>query len=62
MEIWQQEALSRRRPPALGLCQCCGEPVQTEQYLDLRPFGLQAVACERCVDRNLHSSERRNDA
>lgn len=51
MEPWQQEAL-RRRPVKLR-CRCCDEPVNTEQYLDLTPFGLQAVACERCVYHNL---------
>lgn len=61
MEPWQQEALRQQRPCGLAICQCCGEPVRTPWYLDLEPFGLSAVACERCVDRNLRSNERRND-
>lgn len=52
MEPWQEEALRKRRGKAH--CRCCDEPVDTEQYLDLSPFGLQAVACERCVYKHLH--------
>lgn len=33
-------------------CVCCDEPVTTELYLDLEPFGLKGIACERCRDRN----------
>ena len=32
-------------------CQSCGEPILTELILDLRPFGIAAFACQRCVDR-----------
>lgn len=37
-----------RRP----CCECCGEHILTERYLDLSPFGINGVVCERCVDRN----------
>ena len=37
-----------RRP----CCECCGEHILTESYLDLSPFGLSGVACERCIERN----------
>ena len=55
MEPWQQEALHRlqleRKPRPL--CRCCGEPIETELCLDLEPFGIRAVACEDCVNRQL---------
>lgn len=35
-------------------CQCCGCPVISETYLDLEPFGLKGVACERCIEGNTH--------
>ena len=47
MEPWQQELLNRaraERQPRL-MCQCCGEAVETELYLDLEPFGIRAAAC-----------------
>ena len=37
----------------LPRCACCGEPIESEKYLDLEPFGLQDRACEGCV--RLHS-------
>lgn len=37
-----------RRP----CCKGCGERILTESYLDLSPFGVNGVACERCVDRH----------
>lgn len=60
MESWQQEAL-RQRSTRMGWCQCCGRPIQSEWYLDLAPFGLAAAACEGCVERHMHSNERRSD-
>ena len=36
------------------VCVRCGEPVVTEQYLDLEPFGLRGIACGRCRDRCSH--------
>lgn len=47
-----------RRP----CCECCGEHIQSESYLDLSPFGLNGVACERCVDRNTASTADLDDA
>lgn len=38
-----------RRP----CCQRCGQHILSEKYLDLSPFGINGVACERCVDRNM---------
>lgn len=43
-------AMVMRRPR----CECCGLPVTTDQYLDLEPFGLKGIACERCRDGNSH--------
>ena len=59
MEPWQQELLYRARAEQLPrlMCQCCGEAVETELYLDLEPFGIRAVACERCVERNWYPTE-----
>lgn len=37
-----------RRP----CCECCGEHILSECYLDLSPFGLNGIACERCVKNN----------
>ena len=61
MEPWQEEQLyqmaleiRRQRRPR---CVCCDEPVATECYLDLAPFGLMGVACENCVDSNLAETE-----
>ena len=44
----RQTRLAKKRPQ----CQGCGEPIQTETALDLRPFGLAGFACQRCVDRH----------
>ena len=54
MEPWQQEALrelllSKRLRPT---CRCCGQPIDSDRYLDLEDFGIRAAACEDCVDRN----------
>lgn len=35
-------------------CLRCQEPVDTESYLDLMPFGIAGIACEKCVRRNSH--------
>ena len=57
MEPWQEEAQrqwqAERARGRLPRCQCCGEPVTSEQYLDLETFGLDACACEACVEENL---------
>ena len=41
-------AMIMRRP----CCECCGEHLTSETYLDLSAFGLNGVACERCIDKN----------
>lgn len=46
------EQLRRIMPRCCG----CNMPMDTERYLDLEPFGLQAVVCERCMDKNVHDS------
>ena len=60
MEPWQQELQRQwqvqRTNSRLPKCQCCGEPVVTEQYLDLAPFGVNARACGRCVENNLYEN------
>ena len=43
------------------VCVRCGEPVVTEQYLDLEPFGLRGIACGRCRDRCSHWVEWEDD-
>ena len=61
MEPWLQEELRQihlaARRARLPRCACCGEPIPTERFLDLRPFGLGAVACETCVEENFSYTE-----
>lgn len=47
-----------RRP----CCECCGERILSEKYLDLSPFGLNGVACERCVENNTFATCDLDDA
>jgi len=61
----QYEAMDRaytkrimRRP----CCACCGEHLMTENYLDLSPFGIPGVACERCVDKYTADTADLDDA
>lgn len=42
-------------------CVCCDDPITTEQYLDLAPFGLKGLACDRCRDNNSHWSDTLDD-
>ena len=37
-------------------CVCCEEPILSETYFDLSPFGLNEVVCERCVDKHTHDT------
>lgn len=37
-----------RRP----CCECCGEHVMTDEYLDLTPLGINGVLCEDCINDN----------
>ena len=57
MEPWVQEELRQiqlaARRARLPRCACCDEPIPTERFLDLRGFGLRALACETCVEENL---------
>lgn len=39
------------------ICECCGERIWTEEYLDLEPFGINGHACERCVNLHKHYTE-----
>ena len=41
-------AMVMRRPR----CECCGEPLMGDTYVDLEPFGLKGYACERCTSHN----------
>ena len=61
MKPWQQEALlqAHRRPRAI--CRCCNQPVETELWLDLSAFGMDAVGCERCVYRHFKQTEEISD-
>jgi hypothetical protein len=34
-------------------CECCNEPLTTDNFLDLSDFGLNGLVCEKCVDRNM---------
>ena len=34
-------------------CECCNEPLTTENFLDLSDFGINGVVCEKCVERNM---------
>ena len=57
MEPWQQEALHQlqidRRREERPRCHRCEEPILSEQYLDLEPFGIGAMVCEECVAENM---------
>lgn len=61
MEPWQLEQLRQIRLAArrarFPRCACCDEPVPTERFLDLRVFGLNAVACETCVEDSFRYAE-----
>lgn len=46
-----------RRP----CCECCGEHILSETYLDLSDFGLNGYVCERCVEKNTHATEGLDD-
>ena len=54
MEPWQEEDLRQLRLAARlqkrPRCACCDERIPTERCLNLAPFGLNAVACENCVE------------
>lgn len=41
-----------RRP----CCECCGEHLETDEYLDLTPLGITGVLCEDCMNDNKHST------
>lgn len=46
------------RKAAQGLrCHCCAAVIRTETMLDLHPFGINALACQRCVDRHIRWNE-----
>ena len=57
VEVWQEEEIYQRRLEKargrLMRCVCCGEIVDTERFLDLARFGLKAVGCERCVEKEM---------
>ncbi len=61
MEPWQEEDLRQLRQTARRLrlprCACCDEPLPSETYLDLAPFGLSGVACEECVEMHTGFSD-----
>lgn len=38
----------------LPCCLGCGNPIASEMYLDLEPFGIQGRACEQCCSRHTH--------
>lgn len=42
-------------------CVCCDLPITTEQYLDLEPFGLKGLACDRCRDDHSHWTDTLDD-
>ena len=56
MEPWQAEQMRLRELERRSSiqCVCCREQVRTERFLDLSDFGLREVACERCVENNMH--------
>ena len=60
VEPWQQEQLWQLQLENKALhrprCHCCDKPIKTELCLDLSPFGLQALACESCVENNMHTT------
>lgn len=46
-----------RRPK----CVRCGDHLMGESYLDLESFGLNGVACEKCIKTNTHDIEGLED-
>ena len=42
-----------RQPRCMG----CGQPITTELYLDLEPFGIDGRACECCRSIHTHFTE-----
>lgn len=60
-EPWQQEEYRQLKHTARmmkrPICDCCGERIWTEEYLDLEPFGIHGYACERCVNLHKHFTE-----
>ena len=56
MEPWlwdaQYQTAWEQRKKRLPRCDCCGDPIWTEKYLDLSAFGLEGYACEACLDEN----------
>lgn len=61
MEPWQEERLQQllldKKKKLRPGCHCCGEPVDTELFLDLGPFGIRAYGCENCVRIHMHSTD-----
>lgn len=61
MEAWQEEEIYQRRLEKargrLMRCVCCGEIVDTERFLPLHRFGLKAVGCERCVEKEMEFTD-----
>lgn len=41
-----------RRP----VCNCCGNPILSDTYLDLSDLGSSGYVCERCVDACTYST------
>lgn len=60
MEPWQEEARCQqhreRRGRQFPCCYSCGDPITTERYFDLEPFGLSAQLCEDCMEENTHDT------
>ena len=52
---WDRRVARRRR------CVCCEEPVRSEVYLDLEPFGVKGVVCEGCRERYTYPVEVLDD-
>ena len=57
----EQEARRDQRRVAwlskLPRCLGCGDPITSEMYLDLEPFGIQGRACERCCGHHMHYND-----
>ena len=61
MEPWVEEEMRQlrleRARGRMMRCVCCGEAVDTERFLNLERFGLKAVGCERCVEKEMEFTD-----
>lgn len=52
-----QDIARARKEARAPKCACCGGPIISETYLDLRNMGGAGYVCETCVDDNTYSTD-----